>query len=173
MKLYIIILVLIVESLFLSFNHSEVKSVQRTYIITECDSVPELNKQVIAFVTTKIKKKVGKGECWDLAAEALNSVGAKWNGQFIYGNVVHYKTECVYPGDIMQFKGVKIHYQVNNRVYDEKMDQHTAIIYEVKAKGDYILAHQNTAFSGRKVGLSELRLDDITKGKFIIYRPVK
>jgi hypothetical protein len=140
---------------------------------TECDSTPELNKKIIGFLSSNIKKKVGKGECWDLAAEALNTVGAKWNGDLIYGRVVDYKSECVYPGDIMQFKNVKIHYQVGNRIYDEKMAQHTAIIYEVKATGEYVLAHQNTSFSGRKVGLSQLRLADITKGRFIIYRPEK
>ena len=157
----------------MSFNDPERKPEHRTNIISECDSIPELNRQVIDFVTSKIKKKVGKGECWDLAAEALNSVGAKWNGQYVFGNVVHYQSECVYPGDIMQFKGVKIHYQVGNRIYDEKMEQHTAIIYEVKAKGDYVLAHQNTSFSGKKVGLSPLKLSDITRGKFTIYRPEK
>jgi hypothetical protein len=164
--------ILIVGFLLLSFINPALKPINRI-IKTECDSTPVLNKQIIDFVTSKIKKKVGKGECWDLAAEALNSVGAKWNGQYVYGRVVNYQTECVYPGDIMQFKNVKIHYQVGNHVYDEKMEQHTAIIYEVKAKGEYVLAHQNTSFSGRKVGLSPLKLEDITRGKFIIYRPEK
>src|SRR5688572_15897370 len=35
---------------------------------TNCDTVPELNQKVIDFVKTKLNKKVGEGECWDLAA---------------------------------------------------------------------------------------------------------
>jgi hypothetical protein len=173
MKLYRIIFVLFVGLLIVSFGNPDPSLNKKTVLITYCDSIPELNKMIIDFVKTRLNKKVGKGECWDLAAEALNSAGAKWNGQYVYGSVVHYQSDCVYPGDIMQFKGVRIKYQVNNRIYDETMDQHTAIIYEVKGKGDYILAHQNTAFSGRKVGLSELKLENITRGKFTIYRPVK
>ena len=173
MKFIVIISLIIVGCFLVSFNNFEGKSDQFINIKTICDSIPELNKQLKDFVSTKIKTKVGKGECWDLAAQALNSVGAKWNGQYIFGSEVYYKTECVYPGDIIQFKGVRIQYQVKGKIYIEMMDLHTAIIYEVKAKGEYILAHQNNAFSGRKVGLSPIKLKDINKGKFIIYRPVK
>ena len=174
MKFVNVISVLIICFFILSFNTTEHKSVKLTDFNTSyCDDTPELNKQVVDFVTANLKKKVGKGECWDLAAGALNLIGAKWNGAYVYGDVVRYKTECVYPGDIIHFNGVKVTYEVDNRIYTEIMDQHTAIIYKVEGKGDYIIAHQNTAFSGRKVGLSPLNLEDITKGRFTIYRPVK
>jgi hypothetical protein len=173
MKISAIISVLIVGCLILSFNNPESLTNQQGIIISECDSIPELNKQIIDFVKTNIKKKVGKGECWDLAAGALNSIGAKWNGQYVFGTEVLYKTECVYPGDIIQFKNVRVQYEVNGKVYIEMMEQHTAVIYEVKNKGSYILAHQNTPFSGKKVGLSPINLKDINKGKITIYRPEK
>jgi hypothetical protein len=173
MKFYVIISALIVGCFFLSFNNPESQTDQRRIIISDCDSIPELNKQIIDFVKMNIKKKVGKGECWDLAAEALNSIGAKWNGQYVFCTEVLYKTECVYPGDIIQFKDVRVQYEVNGKVYIEKMEQHTAVIYEVKNKGNYILAHQNTPFSGKKVGLSPINLKDINKGKITIYRPEK
>ena len=53
------------------------------------------------------------------------------------------------------------------------MDHHTAIVYEVKDIGKYIIAHQNTSDFGRRVGLSELDLANIQKGRFTIYRPYK
>lgn len=138
---------------------------------TDCGETPELNQKVIAFVKTKIKRKVGTGECWDLAAEALNSLNARWDGKYRFGNPVDPKTECIYPGDIVQFEGVIVKYQQGNMRYEENMSHHTAIIYEVKEKDVFTLAHQNIGTSGRKVGLTTLDLKNITRGKFQIYRP--
>lgn len=77
----------------------------------DCDTVPELNKQIIAFVKGSLNKKIGRGECWDLAAQALNKVGADWDKNYVFGKEVAYKTECVYPGDIIQFEGIEIEYK--------------------------------------------------------------
>ncbi len=140
---------------------------------TGCDSIPALNKQILEFVNTRLNTKVGSGECWDLAAEALNALNADWNKKYEFGRKIDIKNECVYPGDIIQFNGVKVEYQDGKRHYTETLAHHTAIVYEIKEPGIFVLAHQNTAFSGRKVGLSTLNLKNITKGKTTIYRPVK
>jgi len=137
----------------------------------KCDSIPPLNHKIVAFARAQIGATVGRGECWDLAAEALNVNQAEWDKKYKYGREVKPDRECIYPGDIIQFEGVRIKYQSGNRRYEETMSHHTAIIYKVKEKGYFVLAHQNTAFSGRKVGLSELRLETIVKGKIRIYRP--
>lgn len=139
----------------------------------DCGATPGLNQQVIAFVKTKIKKKVGRGECWDLAAEALNSIGAKWDGKYTFGTPVDPKKDCIFPGDIIQFEGVVVKYQKGNMKYQEDMSHHTAIVYEVQQNDVYTLAHQNIGTSGRKVGLTPLDLKNITKGKYQIYRPAK
>lgn len=173
MRIIFIISIFIVGFAFLSFNYPLCKSTPLNNISNDCDSIPELNNRVLDFVKSKIKKKVGRGECWDLAAEALDLIGAKWNGKYIYGREVFYEKECVFPGDIIQFEGVKIQYEKDGVTYKEKMAHHTAIVYEVKSKGSFILAHQNTGFSGKKVGLSPLDLQNITKGKIKIYRPFK
>ncbi|MEI8137771.1 MAG: hypothetical protein WCH21_10650 [Bacteroidota bacterium] len=140
--------------------------------IKVCDSIPSLNKKIINFVKTKIGKKVGKGECWDVAAEALNTSGAKWDGNYKFGEEVNYKTDCIYPGDIVQFEGVTIKYEIEKKKFSESMAHHTAIIYEIKGREEFTLADQNTGRSGRKVGLSPIELKNITKGKFKIYRPI-
>lgn len=137
------------------------------------DTIPPVNNEILNFVNTKINKKVGRGECWDLAAQALNSVEAKWDGKFKFGNEINFDLDSVYPGDIIQFKGVKVKYIENGIKYTENMTQHTAIIYTVKGKGVFDLAHQNTHISGKKVGISELDLKNIVKGKYIIYRPIR
>lgn len=137
------------------------------------DSLPELNKQVIEIVKTTIGKKVDRGECWDLANKVLTELKADWDLKYKYGNPVNYKKEIVYPGDIIQFEGVKVKYKKGNATYTETMDHHTAIVYRVIEPGVFELAHQNTGFSGKKVGLSTLDISTIIKGKMSIYRPVK
>lgn len=139
----------------------------------KCDNTPALNKSIVKFVKKKIGKKVGRGECWDLAAEVLNKVEATWDGLYKYGKQVYVKKECIYPGDIIQFEKVVIKYVENGVPYKEKMPHHTAVVYEVKAKGDFVLAHQNTGAFGKKVGLSSLNVDNIIRGKYMIYRPIK
>jgi hypothetical protein len=53
-----------------------------------CDSIPSINKQIIVFVKNNIGKKVGRGECWDLANEGLNFVSAKWDGEYNFGKEI-------------------------------------------------------------------------------------
>ena len=142
-------------------------------LTTDCNETFPLNQQIIEFVNSKMNKKVGKGECWDLANEALTLVQAKWDGNLKFGRKLDYKKECIYAGDIIQFEKVKVKYTENKVTYQEAMPHHTAIIYEVKGTGDFVLAHQNTAYTGRKVGTSSLNLMNVTGGKISIYRPEK
>jgi hypothetical protein len=137
-----------------------------------CDTIPALNQKIIELVRQQIGKTVGRGECWDLAAMALNQTGANWDKRYAFGRLVDPEKECVYPGDFIQFEGVKVKYKKGNSVFTENMDHHTAVINEVKSKGVYVLAHQNTGTSGRKVGLSDLDLKTIISGKYFVYRPV-
>ena len=136
------------------------------------ENIPELNKKIVEYVESVIGKKIDRGECWDLAYQALNRFNGEWDGKFQYGKLINPKREPVLPGDIIQFKNVKIMYQITNTTYTEFMKQHTAIVYQVKHKNVYTIAHQNTEFSGRKVGLSDLNLDHVVKGNIKIYRPI-
>lgn len=144
-----------------------------SYSVKSQDSIPAINKQIIEFVKSTIGQKVDRGECWDLANKALTLVGAEWNHEYKYGKLLNPKKDAIYPGDIIQFEGVKVKYKDGNTTYTETMDHHTAIVYRVIQKGVYELAHQNTGFSGRKVGLSTLDINNIIKGKMSIYRPYK
>ena len=136
------------------------------------ENIPELNKKIVEYVESVIGKKVDRGECWDLAYQALNRFNAQWDGKFHYGKLINPKRESVLPGDIIQFKNVKIRYQITNTTYTEFMKQHTAIVYNIKRKNVFTIAHQNTEFSGRKVGLSDLNLNHVVKGNVKIYRPI-
>jgi hypothetical protein len=142
-------------------------------IAQDCKDVPELNAEIAQYLKENMGKKIDRGECWDVAAGALNENNAKWDKSYGFGQKIDPKKECVFPGDIIQFEGVRIDYEKDGMVYWETMGHHTALVYQVKAKGDYVIAAQNTKTAGRKIGLSDLNLDQVTKGKMTFYRPVK
>ncbi|MEO5906208.1 MAG: hypothetical protein ABIQ11_05750 [Saprospiraceae bacterium] len=135
-----------------------------------CDSIPLLNQKIIEFVNANLNKKVGRGECWDLAAHALNTYHAKWDGQLTYGTKVDYKSECVHPGDIMQLERVVAEYKIEGGTMQDEIPHHTAVIYEVKSTGNFILAHQNYN-NKKKVTLTPLNMEHVKRGKALIYRP--
>jgi hypothetical protein len=172
MNTFFISLFLLLQISFTS-NYSSKECKVKSNLEYNCDSIPEVNNEVIKYVETKIHKKINRGECWDLAADALNSVGAKWDGKYKFGKEINVKEDCVFPGDIIQFEKVKLKYEKDGVKYTEDMAHHTAIIYRVKSQGVFELAHQNTGFSGRKVGISDIDLKNITKGKYTIYRPIR
>lgn len=142
--------------------------------IFSADSIPNSNAIIVNYVKTVIGKKIDRGECWDLAYEALTLIHAKWDGKFKYGRLLNPDKDTIYPGDIIQFKKVVVEYKSSNGLETTRqtMNQHTAIVFKVNGIGDYDIAHQNTNFSGRKVGISKLVLKNIKKGKIYIYRPI-
>jgi len=155
------------------FTATEVRDKHSYYLINDCDSIPILNREIIDYVESKLKTKVGSGQCWDFAEEALNLVNASWDGLYEFGRKVDLESECVYPGDIIQFEKVIIEYNKEGRKWRENMGHHTAIVYKVNSKGNFDLAHQNYGYSRKKVGITNLELKNITTGEFIIYRPTK
>src|SRR6185369_362308 len=100
--------------------------------VFQADSLPELNQQILDFVNAHLKKKVGRGECWDLAAEALDQAGAKWNHKYKYGIRINPDSAAVFPGDIIQFEGVKLAFVKDGKKSWEQMYHHTAVIYSIK-----------------------------------------
>jgi hypothetical protein len=137
------------------------------------ETLPPLNSKIIEYVESVIGTQVDRGECWDLAFQALNRIDASWDGKYKYGKQINPKRAEVFPGDIIQFRDVKVRYRTGNTVYTETMAHHTAIVYRVLEDGVFELAHQNTGFSGRTVGLSNLDLSTVISGRMWFYRPVR
>ena len=147
-------------------------SLIKSQSIIHCPQQPEINKQIIRYVNQHTGQKVGRGECWDLAAAALNNAGARWDQGLVFGKKIKYKSgECLSPGDIIQFENVKLTYVKNNSQYTEEYAHHTAIIYTIGPKGTLIIAQQNTSDYGRKVSLDPFNFNDVKSGSIIIYRP--
>ena len=141
-------------------------------------TIPSINQRVIDYVNTVVGKKVGRGECWDLAAAALAHAGAYLDRSsqktiYIFGHELNPGKDKIFPGDIIQIENLKMKYTKGNTIYTENMSHHTAIIFEVIGPEHFKIAHQNTSFSGKKVGISELKLEHVKKGEIIFYRPYK
>ena len=87
------------------------------------DKVKEIQKKIVAFATRNIGSKVGEGECYDLANEALKEAGAKRakdfgkitkTADYVWGDLV--ATAMVQPGDILQFSNFESNFTTNTAV---------------------------------------------------------
>ena len=70
------------------------------------------NQQIVVWVQGQLGKTVGKGECWDLAEQALKQAGAQTSNDlgpvekdtdYIWGEPIN-DVKDVGPGDILQFR---------------------------------------------------------------------
>jgi len=124
----------------------------------------------MVYVKSVTGKQVGHGECWDLAKEALNYAGAKWDGAYGFGKKLTYGKDKLLPGDIVQFTGVTMEHKQGNSLSRWKMPKHTAVVYEVKSETEITLAEQN--FNNiRRVMLNSYNLNDVKQGTLSFYRP--
>lgn len=155
-------------------SHTTFFQKPKTVAKTACGDSPALNKKIITFVNNNMGKRIGNGECWDVASKALNETGAKWDKKFTFGKAINYKTDCVFAGDILQLNDALLHVETSKgtHVYDE-YPQHTAIVYEVKSKDVFVIADQNFGFSAKVVRTHLLDLKTLAKGTVQFYRPVK
>lgn len=134
----------------------------------------ELNGKVIAFVNKVLGTSVGRGECWDLAQEALDMNLADWNRHTTFGLPLNPETDEIKAGDIIQFRTLKITEHLPGGVTQWETlgaPDHTAVIYKVLGKKRYTLAHQNVG-GKRTVMMGNINLANVTDGRYWIYRPV-
>lgn len=138
--------------------------------------IPDLNRKVVNYVKSVVGQQVDRGECWDLANQALTQSGAKFDRStktsiYDFGQPVNPKKDQIFPGDIVQFDDVELEYKRGDVIYKEQMGHHTAIVVKVYEPGAFQLAHQNTSFSGKKVGVSDFTLAHVKKGQIKFFRP--
>lgn len=134
--------------------------------------LPPTNQKVLDYVNTVIGKKVGAGECWDLANEALTYAEAKWKFPNTFGKPYDYKKETILPGDLIQLSNVTIETRTGNSVATITMAKHTAIVYSVNEKDKLKIKIAEQNFNNiRKIVLNDWNLSDVKKGKLQFYRP--
>jgi hypothetical protein len=135
------------------------------------DDIPPLNAKVVEYVNTVIGKKVGRGECWDLAAQALDYAKAKWQAPYLFGKPLNHKKERLFPGDIIQITNVVMESKTETSITRWKMALHTVLVYKVNSTHEIVIAEQNVD-GVRKVMTNTWNLNDIKSGKMDFYRPV-
>lgn len=122
-------------------------------------NTPAANARVIAWVRARQGKKIGRGECWDLADQAIDGLGLARPGTSEWGKLLP-KGAAYFPGDVIQwFKA-------------ESGRLHTAVIDGSTAPGHVRVLHQNWASGqerGRKVGPGRYAPKDLAKAR--VYRP--
>lgn len=133
----------------------------------QAQELPVANKKVLEFCHQNFKKKVGRGECWDVAAAALDYAKADWERPYNFGDKINRTNTTILPGDIIQFEKVKFK---GANGFSSEFPHHTAIVYEVLDKDKIIIIHQN--FNGvKKLSTLELNISELTKGSLDFYRP--
>lgn len=130
------------------------------------------NKEVLAFTKTSIGTTVGRGECWDLAQQALDYSGSIWSKPHQFGFALG-KGEPILAGDIIQFQSARFEWKEGYRSGWKQLGSpgHTSIVYAVNGS-QLQLAHQNVN-GVRKVFLDSIDLTHIVSGSYQIFRPYK
>lgn len=150
------------------------------FAITVTDPPPEnslnieLNGKIIEFVDKVLGTSVGRGECWDLAQEALDTNLADWIRPTTFGLLLNPELDEIKAGDLIQFRTLEITEKFPGKgIRKETLGKpdHTAVIYEVLGKKEYTLAHQNVN-GQRRVMKRNINLSRVTNGQYWIYRPV-
>lgn len=134
----------------------------------------EQNDKILAFVDKVMGTTVGRGECWDLAQQALDMNLADWIRPTTFGLRLNTESNEIKAGDIIQFRTLKItEHLPDGRTRWETLGapEHTAVIYKILGKKRYTLAHQNIG-GKRSVIKSDIDLAQATGGRYWIYRPV-
>jgi hypothetical protein len=128
--------------------------------------ISEIQREVVNFAADNIGKKIGRGECWDLADQALRAAGAEPPKGYSFGDRIPLNE--IQPGDILQFTTAR---------FDEPgywtimgTPNHTAVVHAVGDTRAFIL-QQN--FDGKRyVTTYDLNLNNQTSGQIEAFRPV-
>lgn len=128
-------------------------------------NIPQLNRQVLEYCTSRLGQQVGDGECWALAASACRESGAHLSGVYSFGRKLG-RWDTPIPGDIVQLDQVVFAGRA-----DSLAARHTAVVEDVQASGVVEVVQQNVPPAGKRVSRGRLRLHDKVGGVLEFYRP--
>lgn len=129
------------------------------------DSTKYVANKIVWYGEQNLGKKVDRGECWDLAAGALNYAEADWKSPYGFGEKIDYKKSELKPGDVIQMSNVKFVYPNGSMSFP----MHTALVYKAN-KNMVTVLHQN--FNNKRVvDTLTFNLNHLKGGKLEVYRP--
>jgi hypothetical protein len=111
----------------------------------------ERNQKVYKWALSKLRHRVGRGECWDLADQALRHAGAQSStttgrdDDYVWGTPV--ASGAVVPGDILQFRDYSVTTTVTTVVTfsDGSSDTTESFVTQVRPHHTAIVAANNGA----------------------------
>jgi hypothetical protein len=157
-----------------------------------------IGQKIVTWASGHTGKKIGRGECWDLADQALRSSGAlssadlgpmDRDADYVWGDPVP-DLKDVLPGDILQFRDHVVTTTIvteaswadgatwtqRSTQSAERGPQHTAIVATNQGNGVLAIYEQNAKPKGRVVQLNTLNTKDVVsstrKFKKKLERPV-
>jgi hypothetical protein len=129
----------------------------------------DFQKLILDYSRSQMGKQVGNGECWTLAAEAMNAAGTRPPIEYNFGRELK-ENEVVIPGDIIQFTSMTF---VDDRgwTWTLGLPNHTAVISAVSANRTITVFQQNVG--GKKIVMTQtINLARKTGGSYQIFRVV-
>jgi hypothetical protein len=153
-----------------------------------------LGARIVQFCRENEGKQVGAGNCYALAAKALNAAGARprvlnadypAKEDYVWGQLVFYQETTraglkregngkdIRPGDVIQFRDTKFEGRRpgGKGKYTQTAPHHTAIVYAVGNDGKVVKTYQQNDKGRKFVTEGSLTLDDLKEGWIRVYRP--
>ncbi|MDX2024324.1 MAG: hypothetical protein SF187_29045 [Deltaproteobacteria bacterium] len=148
-----------------------------------------LNQKVLIWARGKRGRKVGRGECWDLADQALHHAGALSStttgkdDDYVWGTLV--ETKDLLPGDVLQFRDFVIVTKTKRTItfsagggFVETAEEtaqrghHTAIVDSVIGDGQVNVLEQHVKPLGQvvqkhRVYLRSIKRPSLTKSETV------
>jgi len=119
---------------------------------------------IVAFAESNLGRRVGDGECWTLANEAMKN--AKTAPVIGYNFGAKISLDQVMPGDILQFTSAK--FKTGNGWKSAGAPNHTAVVHSRIGAQNIRVLEQNP----QPVSWGEYDFAHMIEGSFEVYRPV-
>lgn len=130
----------------------------------------ELNKKIVDFVNRHMGQQVGDGECWSLAAAAIDAAGAQPPQEYVFGRELGPNEEW-WPGDIIQFTSCVFKQPMPKggwEIFEAGVPNHTAV-YLGRRDGKVLIGQQNV-LGNRTVQTGLIDFNCMISGNYKVYR---
>jgi len=124
-----------------------------------------------------IGRQVGNGECWTLAADALEAVGAMRSVCFVHGAPIYARTSDsatkdvdIARGDIIQFWNAKLRSRDGLRTQNAGSPGHTSVVTGVE--GSMVRVVESNIGHDKRVQRGKYDLGTLVEGRVDVFRPV-
>jgi hypothetical protein len=155
-----------------------VQAAKATRARTTAGVSSSLGSGVVQYARSHLGQKIGNGECWTLADQALRAAGAKRPGRegmatYVFGRRLGPR-EALRPGDVLQFE--KVRFEHKNQGGGSSwvdMPHHTAIVGQVR--GRVVTIYQQnfgSTAAQKRVRTDTINLAERVRGTVTAYRPI-